>query len=267
MKSSGKITIKDVAKQAGVSVATVSYVINERTDMRISEETRKKVLQVINLLGYSPNQSAKALASSKHNIIALSIMPDISILNNSEQLHFFDFFSDYLHDNGYDLVIYSANNKEKYVHADAIVCYNTSSERFRQIADNNFIPLIAYDCMVNDPLFYQINTDFDKLLTRADYFFQGKPSQLVLLNTPNEELKACIAGTGADVTYIKDLNDICAFKGKNLIVVDKTLSDLLSADNKVYYSPSVSSRKIEILMECLREVLHRTPIDRHNLFV
>ena len=52
------VTIKDVAKEAGVSVATVSYVINNRTDKRISEKTRKKVLQIINLLGYTPNQSA-----------------------------------------------------------------------------------------------------------------------------------------------------------------------------------------------------------------
>ena len=50
------ITIKDVAREAGVSVATVSYVINERNDKRISDKTRKKVLQVINLLGYTPNQ-------------------------------------------------------------------------------------------------------------------------------------------------------------------------------------------------------------------
>lgn len=86
------ITIKDVAKEAGVSVATVSYVINERSDKRISDKTRKKVLQVIHLLGYVPNQSAKALATSRSGMIALYVSPDFSVLKNAEQLHFINFF-------------------------------------------------------------------------------------------------------------------------------------------------------------------------------
>lgn len=66
-----KVTIRDVAKEAGVSVATVSYVVNGRTDLKISDETRKRVLQVINLLNYSPNQAAKALASKRKNQVGL----------------------------------------------------------------------------------------------------------------------------------------------------------------------------------------------------
>ena len=81
-----KITIKDIARQAGVSVATVSYVLNNRTDQRISEETWKKVLQIINLMDYKPNSSAKSLSTSKTNCIALYMMSETSLLKRSEQL-------------------------------------------------------------------------------------------------------------------------------------------------------------------------------------
>ena len=81
-----KITIKDVAREAGVSVATVSYVINNRTDLRISDATRKKVLQISNLLGYTPNQSAQALATSRKRIVALYVSSEASVLKLAEQM-------------------------------------------------------------------------------------------------------------------------------------------------------------------------------------
>ena len=76
------ITIYDIAREAGVSIATVSYVLNNRFDQKISANTRKKVLQIANLLQFTPSYAAKLLTTGKsHNIGILS--GDFS---------FFDFF-------------------------------------------------------------------------------------------------------------------------------------------------------------------------------
>lgn len=71
-------TQTDVARRAGVSRATVSYVINGLTDGKIpiSDETRKRVLDAIEELGYEPDARAQALSSGKTNTIAL-IIPDL----------------------------------------------------------------------------------------------------------------------------------------------------------------------------------------------
>lgn len=58
------ITIKTVAKEAGVSKTTVSRVINKQDS--ISEETKKKVLEAIEKLGYIPNESARNLRLNKN---------------------------------------------------------------------------------------------------------------------------------------------------------------------------------------------------------
>lgn len=60
-------TIKDIAKEAGVSTATVSKVINNK--MYVAPETRNKVLQVMKRLNYTPNVSAANLARKSSKMI------------------------------------------------------------------------------------------------------------------------------------------------------------------------------------------------------
>ncbi len=69
------ITIKDVAKEANVSIATVSRVINSGN---VKLEKRKKVINAINKLNYVPNSSARNLASVTKTKRVSLIIPDIS---------------------------------------------------------------------------------------------------------------------------------------------------------------------------------------------
>ncbi|MEV7090721.1 LacI family DNA-binding transcriptional regulator [Streptomyces sp. NPDC093085] len=66
------VTLADVAHHAGVSASTVSYVLSGKRS--ISATTRERVERSIEQLGYHPNAGARALASSRSNIIAL-MMP------------------------------------------------------------------------------------------------------------------------------------------------------------------------------------------------
>jgi DNA-binding LacI/PurR family transcriptional regulator len=63
------VTIADVARAAGVSNSTVSYVLSGKRP--ISGDTRKRVEESIKELGYRPNAGARALASSRTNVLAL----------------------------------------------------------------------------------------------------------------------------------------------------------------------------------------------------
>ncbi|MGW0310869.1 LacI family DNA-binding transcriptional regulator [Streptomyces flavidovirens] len=65
------VTLADVAQHAGVSASTVSYVLSGKRS--ISTSTRERVERSIDQLGYHPNAGARALASSKSNIIALMV--------------------------------------------------------------------------------------------------------------------------------------------------------------------------------------------------
>jgi LacI family transcriptional regulator len=67
-----KATLSDVARQAGVSATTASYIINGRsTQMRISPETERRVRQAVVDLGYRPNRSARSLRTATTGMIGV----------------------------------------------------------------------------------------------------------------------------------------------------------------------------------------------------
>ena len=66
-----QVTSRDVAERAGVSRTTVSFVLNEVEGVRISEETRQRVLAAAKELGYVPDATAQALVSRRTRIIGL----------------------------------------------------------------------------------------------------------------------------------------------------------------------------------------------------
>ena len=69
------VTIRDVAKEAGVSIATVSYVLND--SRHVAEETRRRVLQAATRLGYRANITARNLRASESRLLGYTWRPSL----------------------------------------------------------------------------------------------------------------------------------------------------------------------------------------------
>lgn len=77
------ITLKDIAKSCNVSVATVSNVLNEKKN--VSEETRRRVMAVVNETGFQPNYIAQGLRKQKTQTVEI-IAEDISLSSTSRMI-------------------------------------------------------------------------------------------------------------------------------------------------------------------------------------
>ncbi len=88
-----KYSIADIAKICGVSKATVSRVINNKS-AGVGEETKQRVLKIINELNYRPNTLARSIATSASNMIGL-VVPDVCNVFFPVQIRSIcDFFSE-----------------------------------------------------------------------------------------------------------------------------------------------------------------------------
>src|SRR5919112_5700888 len=69
-----RVTATDVAREAGVSQATVSYVLNDTPGQSIPEATRQRVREAVDRLGYTPHAAARALRMGRSDTV-LFVLP------------------------------------------------------------------------------------------------------------------------------------------------------------------------------------------------
>jgi len=112
-----KVTIRDVAKKAGVSTTTVSHVINETRF--VEEETRAKVNEAIDVLGYRINIAARSLRAGRSQTIGL-IIPDAANLFFAEYLRKIE---DFGFKAGYNVIVCNTDNEtdKEAAYVDALV--------------------------------------------------------------------------------------------------------------------------------------------------
>ena len=145
-----RVTMQDVAKQANVTIGTVSHVINGTA--KISEETTRRVNEAIQLLNYRPNPHAQALRKARAKSIGC-LIPDITTNFYS---NFFSSFVEHAYQNSYSVSVINFQHNPKYEMAeienmiaknvDAILIYNGFDDNagLEMIQQAN-IPLILID--------------------------------------------------------------------------------------------------------------------------
>lgn len=163
-----KMTIKDIAQLAGVSITAVSFVINDKKG--VSQKTREKVQRIISQVGYTPNPSSRRLIFNKTNNIVVLFKRNISPLD-----HYFysEINSVILHEceaNGYNLIFASMQidensvdfpNVVKSYDVDGIIFYgDVDSQTLNNLAKFE-IPFIIIDSHTSPSETLSITADYE----------------------------------------------------------------------------------------------------------
>lgn len=247
-----KVTIRDVAREANVSVATVSYIMNDRKDVKISSETRKKVLQIANLLDYTPSSAAKSLATGRNNIIGISYRPRSSTPSRSlETTGFVNLLIERLNRMHYDVLFLpirpAQDNLPIRQNIDGIIAIDLSSEEFCDFSDNYLVPIITVDMIVHNDLFYQVYADLPSAI--SDYMQNNSSALLVMESFGNECYMDYVTAAAAPdrICIISDLqpDTLLPLQGRRLLVIGTYLALLIhpylkDADMTVITSHSYS---------------------------
>lgn len=164
-----RVGIKDVAREAGVSTTTVSYVLNHKSSETISAETSQRVMNAVAKLNYVPNLNARSLSSRKTNLIGV-VIPQTE--PGKEFMFSNPFYGELLSSveytarkHGYHLLLSGPQSDQSYSSiarnrgVDGIIIvgsYPTHSlGELRQLS----IPVVLVDTYVKDPVFHTIGID------------------------------------------------------------------------------------------------------------
>ena len=162
------VTIDDIAREAGVSTATVSYIVNGRTDVKIGEETRRKVLQICNLRQYTPSSVARQLAGKKSGLVGICVPESGCALQNAHYFSLLHALRSALREAGYGVLLFPAGEEGRPKEMpEGILCIDLTQEEFYSLKESCFIPIVAVGMIVDDPLFFKVYSDHGAVIAAA----------------------------------------------------------------------------------------------------
>ena len=178
-----RTTIKDIARLADVSPMTVSNVINGRP-AKASAETIERINAAIAALGYTPNLSARALASKASRLVGVLIPftedRNALLLNNPFYAQIISAIEGALRKAGYYMMLAGVSESEAPVdmlagwNVDALIVLGVYRERlFEQLKARN-LPTLLIDSYVDDAHFYRLGTDDEQAAFEATSYLINK---------------------------------------------------------------------------------------------
>lgn len=251
MEKKKKVTIKEIAKAAGVSIATVSYVLNDRKDQKISEPQKKRILQIANLYHYRRNSAAKSLVTGKFNACYLYIEPNQSFLYQIDSYQYYIRLCRAFKKEGIRLFLSSEEDTSQVFDADGIISVGLDKSIFRKIGNNNFIPMISVNSFINDPLFNEILDDYSS--------FDKTTDNMVSLPISSELYKEYIS-SHFNLTIVNSLADIDSYfnyhANEKTYIRDYSILDICSQKNyhPVFLNP-LSEEKIQKIIDCYQSLV------------
>lgn len=158
-----QIKIYDIAGSAGVSLATVSRVLNHPE--KVKKATRDKVLRIIKEKGYKPNANARGLASRKSTTVAV-IVPTLTRASIAESIQGID---DSAKKYGYSIRLFVNNNKEEEKElwgdviassVDGILFMNDEmSEEVLELSNASPVPVVFVNANANSKQYCSVSID------------------------------------------------------------------------------------------------------------
>lgn len=164
-----RVSIKDVAREAGVSTTTVSYVLNQNPTQTISPETTERIWQAVRALNYVPNLNARSLTSQKTNLIGV-VIPQTE--PGKEFMFANPFYGELLsaieytaRRNGYHLLLSGPEPDQSYINiarnrsVDGIIIVGSYPSKSLNELHELAVPVVLVDTYVKDEVFHTIGID------------------------------------------------------------------------------------------------------------
>ena len=282
-----KITSKYIAEKAGVSQATVSYILNNTQSKNISKETRQKVLRIAKELNYIPNSAAQQLRRKDTKCIAIRISTNLA---NRRYCLMLQGIRSATASEGYSLLLCGvSNNNQPYPdyitaylskQADGIIYISSDNldlqEKDLETIKKNNIPVSVVDCLSDIEDISSISYDyFATTYERVKILLERGFKKFVYIRPRYENKKedlrqdgvmSALAGKDVQLSIEKtdyiDINASIFASNTAILEINKTNRNLIK--NLVYSNPTDTAyvcSSIEIGDEVSRYLYERSLIE------